>query len=150
MKNISKWTLLAASLLFFQVAYAQSEGFDRSIIIRQSDQNLEAKVTPSVRSGSADAELKITKPEGYPAKDVPKEYTGYRIEIMVADSLLLKEDDLFFRHGNVMVEPLSNSQFAYTVGDFQESDNANSFMQQFILPKYKDAQVVHYKNGKRL
>lgn len=150
MKNFSKWTLLAASLLFFQIAYAQNEGFDHSGNLRQSDQNLEAKATPSVRGGTADAELKITKPEGYPAKDVPKEYMGYRIEIMVADSLLLKEDDLFFKHGNVMVEPLSNSQFSYTVGDFQEADNATSFMQQFILPKYKDAQVIHYKNGKRL
>jgi hypothetical protein len=93
--------------------------------------------------------LKIRKPEGYPAKDIPKEYTGYRIEIMLTDSLIPENDDFFFRHGNIMLEPLSSNQFSYTIGDFQESDSATNFLQQFILPTYKEAQVIGYKDGRR-
>lgn len=148
MKNISKLILLAASLLLFEFSYAQSEGFDRTTV-RQLDNNLEAKATHSVRGGSADAELKIKKPDGYPAKDIPKEYTGFRIEIMVTDSLVPETDDLFFRHGNIMLEPLNSNRFAYTVGDFRDAEAATSFLQQFILPKYSEASVIQYKDGKR-
>lgn len=149
MKSIYKLAFL--TICFFITAFlqAQSEGFDRSITTRQRDAQLEAKATPSVRGGTADAELKIKKPEGYPAKDIPKEYTGFRIEIMVTDSLVPETDDLFFRHGNIGLEPLNSNRFAYTVGDFQDLESANNFLQQFMLPKYKDAQVIAYKDGRR-
>lgn len=150
MTNYYKLTLLAACLLLTQFIFAQSEGFDRSVSVRSNDDHLEAKATPRVRGGAAYAEVKIAKPDGYPAKEIPKEYNGFRIEIMVTDSLIKADDDLFFKHGNIMLEPLSDSRFSYTVGDFTDADAASNFMQQFILPKYKEARIVQYKEGKRL
>lgn len=149
MTNISKFTLLATCLLLLNAAMAQSESFDRFSNARQMEDQLEAKNTQRVRAGTAYAEIKIAKPDGYPAKDIPQGFEGFRIEILLADSLLAPDHTIFFRHGNIMLESLSDGRFAYTIGDFNEEATATSFMQQFILPTYKEARVVRYQNGKR-
>ncbi len=149
MTNISKFILSAVCLLWLNATMAQSESFDRFSNVRQASDQLEAKNTQRVRAGTAYAEIKIAKPDGYPAKDIPQGYEGFRIEITVADSLLAPDHEMFFRHGNIMLEPLSSNQFSYTIGDFNEEAAAADFMQQFILPTYKAARVVRYQNGKR-
>jgi hypothetical protein len=151
MKNIYKLILLILSLFGTYFAHAQSDAFDRPLTPQSGEERLETRANSSrsVRGGSADAELKIRKSDDYPAKDIPKEYTGYRIEILVTDSLLAQQHEVFFRHGNIGLESLASNQFAYTVGDFQDAESATRFLQQFILPRYNEARIVSYQNGKR-
>lgn len=129
----------------FCTTYGQTESFEETLF-----KDTVAIVKRSViRPSGKDEEIKIVKPEGYPAKDLDTTYTGFRIEIMVADTLLPDSSDLFFRHGNIVVEPLTGNRFAYTIGDFKDEETATGFFNQFVLPNYGKARIVRYQSGKR-
>lgn len=143
-----KKIILSVLVLCFTMtcSFAQSESFDKPLEkkkadVKQTDKGL-------VRSAT-DLEITIKKPEGYPAKDLPENYTGYRVEIMVTDTLLADTSEVFFRHGNVVMETLEGNQFSYTVGDFQDETAATSFLDKFIKPNYEEPRVVKYEAGKR-
>lgn len=144
MKKIILATLVLTFSFVF--AFAQSESFDRPLEKKQADST---KTDQGMVRRAVDLEINVQKPEGYPAKDLPENYTGYRIEIMVTDTLLADTSEVFFRHGNVVMETLEGNQFSYTVGDFPDEVGANNFLDKFIKPNYEEPRVVQYEAGKR-
>lgn len=140
-------TISALFLLFIQnISFAQSEGFDKPLIKKSEKDSVQLG---AIRPVSGGLEIKIKKPEGYPAKDLAENYTGFRIEIMATDSLLPDTSEVFFRHGNMVMEQLEGAKFSYTVGDFKDEQSAQSFMDKFIRPMYPEPRIVRYQEGKR-
>lgn len=145
--KIYSYLIMSALLMLFQhVIFAQSEGFDKPLIKKTEKDSAKLGI---IRSAPASLEIKINKPEGYPAKDLSENYTGFRIEIMATDSLLPDTSEVFFRHGNIVMEQLEGAKFSYTVGDFKDEQSAASFMDKFIKPVYTDPRIVRYKDGAR-
>lgn len=143
MKIIS---ILITTVIIPSVTFAQSESFDNPIF---KDTIVNTK-RPSIRPSGGDEEVRLFKTEDYPAKVLAKDYEGFRIEIIVTDSLLPDSSDIFFRHGNVVMETLKEKQFAYSIGDFKEEQVANDFMIQFVLPRYSKSRIVKYSKGARV
>ncbi len=134
---------------FFPIlAIAQGEAFDKPLVADKKDnKTLQATIRPGA---VADLEIKMKKPEAYPATDLPEKYNGYRIELMATDTLLPDTSAVFFRHGNIVLENLEGNKFSYSIGNFQEESAATAFLKQFILPVYNRARVILYRDGKRM
>jgi hypothetical protein len=82
--------------------------------------------------------------------EIPKSYSGFKIEIFKSTEPLPADHDIFFQHGNVSVEEVRKNEYSYTLGDFDEQEDASIFMQDFLLQRYPDARVIEYEEGKRL
>lgn len=81
---------------------------------------------------------------------IPKDYNGYKIELMTVDTELPPGHDLFFQHGNLSMElVLPDSIYSYTLGQFQERPKAEEFLYDLLIHRYPDARVVEYKKGQR-
>lgn len=81
--------------------------------------------------------------------EIPKEYTGYKIEIMSTSIPLPADHDLFFQHGNITLEQLGESQFSYLIGHFEVKAKAETFRASFLEERYPGSRVVGYLGGKR-
>ncbi|HKK80463.1 MAG TPA: hypothetical protein VJ933_12585 [Phaeodactylibacter sp.] len=82
-------------------------------------------------------------------KEIPKDYNGFKIELMTVQTELPPEHDLFFQHGNLSMEMLPDSTYSYTLGAFQERPKAERFMYNLLIDRYPDARVVEYEEGER-
>lgn len=81
---------------------------------------------------------------------LPEDFTGYKIQLLRMDGTPLAEDDLiFFIHGWVVEEQLTDGSYAYLVGEFDDEDMANAFLQKQLIQNYPDAVVVYFEKGKR-
>lgn len=88
--------------------------------------------------------------ENFAIVDLPKGYTGFRVELIkVHDEPLADNDIIFFRHGNVVEETIGEKEYAYSIGDFKTEAEANEFMETFILELYPAARVIPYQDGMR-
>lgn len=146
MKTFTLFLLIA----FFPIAAAaQGEAFDKPLVTAEEKDHKAPQA--AIRPGAAaDSEIKMKKPEGYPATDLPEKYTGFRIELMATDTLLPDTSAVFFKHGNIVLENLEGNKFSYSIGNFQEEGAAAAFLKQFILPVYRSARIIRYKDGKRM
>lgn len=139
--------LISGFLLSNVMLFAQSESFDNPIF---RDTISSRTTRPTIRPSGKDEEVRLIRSDDYPAKVLEKDYEGFRIEIIVTDSLLPDSSDIFFRHGNVVMETLKEKKLAYSIGDFKEEQMANDFMIQFVLPRYSKARIVKYSKGARV
>ena len=81
---------------------------------------------------------------------IPKEYSGFKIEIKSTPEPLPSSHDIFFQHGKLVVDRLQNGTYSYLLGNFQTADEASVFLQDFLIKRYANARVVEYESGKRL
>ena len=81
---------------------------------------------------------------------IPKSYTGFKIEIMNSAEPLPKEHDIFYQHGNLTMEKISDTKYSYTLGEFKDNETAILFLQDFLIQRYPKAQVIEYVEGERL
>ncbi len=91
MKAFFTIVLTTMFAILMQTALGQSEEFDKALEMRKAQE----KKAGAIRPSDASLEIKIAKPEGYPAKDLPENYTGFRIEIMATDTLLADTSEVF-------------------------------------------------------
>lgn len=82
-------------------------------------------------------------------KKIPKDYNGFKIELMTVPTELPAGHDLFFQHGNISVEMLPDSTYSYTLGQFEARPKAERFLYDLLIDRYPDARVVEYLKGKR-
>ncbi len=81
---------------------------------------------------------------------IPKEYSGFKIEIKRTPEPLPSNHDIFFQHGKLVEDRLQNGTYSYLLGNFQTADEASVFLQDFLIKRYPNAKVVEYESGKRL
>jgi hypothetical protein len=82
--------------------------------------------------------------------DIPKNYSGYKIEILTTDEPLPSDHDIFYQHGKICLEKMPNNKYSYTLGRFESMDDATVFLQDFLVQRYPNAQIVSYENGERI
>jgi hypothetical protein len=80
---------------------------------------------------------------------IPEGYTGFKIELMSTSIPLPADHDLFFQHGNIALEEISEDQFAYLIGHFEAAEKAESFRSAFLEGRYPESKVVGYIEGQR-
>lgn len=114
---------------------------DRPVPDFFASQAKERKVIP-IASLETDTSLLLPRP-------VPKGYTGFKIEVMASSTALPAGHDLFFQHGNIMLEELGEEQFSYTLGDFKTRAEAEKFMEELLIGRYPEAKVAAYVEGVR-
>ncbi len=116
----------------------RSEEFDDSDTVREDD----SKLVSGLEVTSA-RELK--KP-----KQLSRSYTGYRVEFITSLSELPISHQIFSRHGNIVVEENKDGNFAYLLGDFDDKEDANDFLNNILIKRYPGARVVQFEKGRRI
>ena len=77
------------------------------------------------------------------------EYTGFMVQIVNSGSELPEDDEIFQRHGNIVLEN-NDGQYAYLLGKFPEREQAEKFFEEALEIQYPDAKVIEYRFGRRI
>ena len=83
-------------------------------------------------------------------KDLPNNYSGYRVQLILANSKLPGSHQIFSQHGDLTLEETKDGTFAYLLGDFIDVTDAEGFLKHIVQPRYPDAKIVQYLDGKRV
>ena len=82
------------------------------------------------------------------AELIPRNYTGYLIEILLSTKEVSGDNPIFKQHGQVKKELRSDGGYSYLLGDFDKKKEASIFLQEVVRDRYPMAKVVYYVNGK--
>ena len=80
---------------------------------------------------------------------LPRNYSGFKVQIMITPDVLQPTHAIFVQHGSVTIERAANGQSAYLLGDFQNMKDAEWFMANVIGDRYPGAEIVKFENGSR-
>lgn len=84
-------------------------------------------------------------------KDLPTDFSGYKIEVLRVYNQPLSADDEFLqRTGNVQVEKIGENVYAYLIGDFNTKQGMIDFLEKVIKPEHRNAKALLYKKGVRV
>ena len=83
-------------------------------------------------------------------KSIPNGYNGYRVQLIMANSKLPGSHQIFTQHGDLALEETKDGTFAYLLGDFNQLKDVEGFLQHIVMPRYPDAKIVQYIDGKRV
>ncbi len=83
-------------------------------------------------------------------KKIPALYEGYAIEVASSTYPLDRANPVFRQFGNVHYDKLERGGYSYLIlGRFSNDESALRFLNTIIVPKAKEAKLVHYKDGIR-
>ncbi len=94
-----------------------------------------------------EAEVTRVGPREIPA--VAEDYSGFRVQILLAETPLPPDHDIFMRHGSIAAEQLSEGVYAYLVGDFPTEEAAVEFTDVYLAKLYPGLRIVQFELGKR-
>ena len=81
---------------------------------------------------------------------VEQAYSGFKVELFTSEAELPNSNIVFTKYGKVYLDDNgSATSFSYMIGHFVQKKSAENFLNTAILPKYPDAKVIKYKDGKR-
>ncbi len=126
--------LLLATVFFAATAYSQSSlSYQGEVAYRAADSKLPE--TPS--------------PYRF-HKKLPVSYIGYAIEVASSTYPLDRANPVFRQFGKVHYDKLERGGYSYLIlGRFSSDESALHFLNTIIVPKAKEAKLVHYKDGIR-
>lgn len=81
---------------------------------------------------------------------LPKDFEGFKVEILSSPEALPEDHAIFFQHGNILMEKLANGTYSYLIGDFKNLADTEAFIAQFLIEKYPKARPVEYEAGERI
>ena len=82
--------------------------------------------------------------------ELPLDYSGFRVEVLVSPEDLRPDHELFRRHGEITVDRQMPGRSAYLLGDFKDWKDANRFLSRVIIQQYPSARIIRYRRGERL
>ncbi|MCB0593410.1 MAG: hypothetical protein H6557_29030 [Lewinellaceae bacterium] len=113
--------------------------------------------TPDPFSNQEDKPSKVIQPTKVDVGDfkprlhkIPQDYSGFKIEIKKVAKPLSGKNDIFYQHGKLFAEKLSDGSISYMLGDYPTADEAGAFLESFLSKRYPEARVVEYEEGSRL
>lgn len=80
---------------------------------------------------------------------VPINYTGYKVEFLTSMVELEATHKIFSQHGNIAMEQKENGVHSYLLGSYRDQKEAQLFLKEIMLPRYPNANLVYFSNGKR-
>lgn len=84
-------------------------------------------------------------------KELPVDFSGYKIEVLRVYNQPLNADDAFLQNtGNVQIEKIGENTYAYLIGNFNTKEGMIDFLEKVIKPEHKNAKALLYKNGVRV
>lgn len=75
-------------------------------------------------------------------------YSGFKVELFTSAEELPNSNIIFEKYGKVYLDD-NGTSFSYMIGHFVQKKSAENFLNTVILPKYPNAQVIKYKDGRR-
>jgi hypothetical protein len=84
-----------------------------------------------------------------PAKPIPSNYTGYKIQFVTSFDLLTEYHKIFSQHGNIFFDKKGNGLYCYLLGNFQNKKQAELFLKEVMHFRYPSAEVIYFNNGLR-
>ena len=76
--------------------------------------------------------------------------SGFYIELIESDKILDKEHKIYQEFGNLRVNSTLDGDFCYLIGNFASKETVDKFLNDIILPRYPNAKVVSFENGKQI
>ena len=82
-------------------------------------------------------------------KDLPADFTGYKVELMtVFNKKLSLNDELYTKFGGITIEQRTATSFTYLVGNFEDKAACDDYIAKVIQSRYPNAKGVKYEKGK--
>ncbi len=94
-------------------------------------------------------EADVTKAGQREIPAVAEDYSGFRVQILLAETPLPPDHVIFVRHGSIAVEQLGEGVYAYLVGDFPTEEAAVEFTDVYLAKLYPGLRIVQFEMGKR-
>lgn len=116
---------------------------EKGIAQQQQDQEEEEEETPIFY------EADVTKAGQREIPAVAEDYSGFRVQVLLAETPLPPDHIIFVRHGSIAVEQLGEGVYAYLVGDFKTEEAATEFTDVYLAPLYPGLRIVQFEMGKR-
>lgn len=103
------------------------------------------------RTPLATTKKNIANNYGQSYKRVPGAFTGYAVELLITDRPLARQDNMFRQFGKVYYDKLSNGTYSYCIlaNDFSSEDSLERYVENMVIHRAPEAQVIIYKTGKR-
>ena len=79
---------------------------------------------------------------------VSQSYSGFKVELFTSEAELPNSNIVFEKYGKVYLDA-TEANFSYMIGHFVQKKSAENFLNTVILPRYPDAKIIKYKDGKR-
>lgn len=90
-----------------------------------------------------------SKPSNIILKPVPKNFTGFKVEVTKVYNEPLEYSNMIFSiYDSIMIERIRENQFAYLTGEFKTAKEATAFIAKQTANKKLVS--VEYKNGVRV
>ncbi|MFT6150270.1 MAG: outer membrane protein OmpA-like peptidoglycan-associated protein [Saprospiraceae bacterium] len=105
---------------------------------------------PFKNSKSTVKPKKKSKIPVHKTKKVSQTYTGYKIELIVSEEMLLVNHRLFREMGGVEVDVTSEQKYAYLIGNFSNEKSAKHFFNNVIKDRFPNTKIQRYENGKQV
>lgn len=129
----------------------------KKVKVRPKEVITEVATKPKEKPIVQPAEVKKPLPNSKKLKRVatintlPEKYDGYKVLLLETDEELDSNDPLFKEFGNLTLEYLPDNEkpYQYLIGDFDNWDGTEKFMELVITPRFPDAKVIKYRKGKR-
>lgn len=161
MNGTIKYLTIAMFCLINLTAYAQDSNTN---LVEMEEEYTSLKIENSTVKGSAVmgafGELIYLTPEEKVEKPVensfyrspqrlPKEFTGYTIQVMTSMEQLDKNHFLMTNYGGIILEEAANPRYCYLMGQFRTKRGAKKYLKSVIKPYFSTAKVIKYKKGNR-
>lgn len=88
--------------------------------------------------------------ENAKVKKIEEEYSGFKVEIANAPTLLPDTDPIFTQHGNIAMQKRSDETFSYYLGHFENEVDAYEFYNKILKERYPLARVAKFELGRRI
>jgi hypothetical protein len=83
-------------------------------------------------------------------KELPIDFTGYKIELMrVYHQPLDANDELFQNMGGIEMEKINDFTYAYVIGNFNKESGMDHYLKTVARRLFPSAKAITYKNGVR-
>ncbi len=79
---------------------------------------------------------------------VSRTYTGYKVELFTKENELPNSHEIFRSYGKVFFDD-TGVAFSYMIGSFPNKEGAANYLKTVIKPRFPDAKLITYKEGKR-
>lgn len=116
------------------------ESFDSALVENEVNNNVGMAIEREVETNSY-----VKAP-----KKLSRDFTGFKVQIVISTYELPLSHEIFSRHGNIVLEETNKGTYAYLLASFKNKEEATEFMNRILSERYTNARVVEYVNGRRV
>lgn len=125
----------------------REETFEEDLKKISQEKEVKIKSVPSSGAPANTSEALPPLRPGSPLVNLPKKFSGYKIELLREKTALPMDHALFGAFYPVFLQKDSKGNFCYFMGNFKGETEARKIFQESVLTQYPEARLVKFISG---